>query len=74
MGIVKEITQFHRVLVYQFDEDWNGNVVAELVDWGMARDLYRGLCFPASDIPPQARQLYAISMCLSTSHTLLTII
>ena len=26
VGIVKDLTQFHRVLVYQFDEAWNGQV------------------------------------------------
>jgi hypothetical protein len=53
VGIVKDITQFHRVLVYQFDESWNGQTVAELVDWNRTHDLYRGLHFPASDIPAQ---------------------
>lgn len=54
VGIVKELTKFHRVLVYQFDEAWNGFVVAELVDWSKTHDLFKGLHFPASDIPPQA--------------------
>ncbi|KAK0201594.1 hypothetical protein DFS33DRAFT_1348574 [Desarmillaria ectypa] len=59
VGIIKDLTQFHRVLVYQFDERWDGKVVAELVDWNMTHDLYKGLHFPAADIPAQARQLYA---------------
>jgi len=54
VGIIKELTQFHRVLVYQFDEVWNGFVVAELVDWSKTHDLFKGLHFPESDIPPQA--------------------
>lgn len=54
VGIVKELTLFHRVLVYQFDEVWNGFVVSELVDWSKTHDLFKGLHFPASDIPPQA--------------------
>lgn len=45
----------------QFDEQWNGEVVAELVDWTRTHDLYRGLHFPASDIPAQARELYKIN-------------
>ena len=53
VGVIKDLTQFHRVMVYQFDEVWNGQVVAELVDWSQTRDLYRGLHFPASDIPAQ---------------------
>ena len=53
VGLIKDLTQFHRVLVYQFDENWNGQTVAELVDWNRTRDIYRGLHFPASDIPAQ---------------------
>ena len=53
VGVIKDLTQFHRVLVYQFDEVWNGKVVAELVDWNQTHDLYRGLHFPATDIPAQ---------------------
>jgi light-regulated signal transduction histidine kinase (bacteriophytochrome) len=60
-GLVKELTGFHRVLIYQFDIDWNGTVVAELVDPKASVDLYKGLCFPASDIPKQARDLYRIN-------------
>ncbi|KAF9013357.1 hypothetical protein BDQ17DRAFT_1386916 [Cyathus striatus] len=61
VGVIKDLTQFHRVLVYQFDEMWNGLVVAELVDWSQTHDLYKGLHFPAADIPAQARQLYAVN-------------
>ncbi|EXJ76324.1 uncharacterized protein A1O5_00832 [Cladophialophora psammophila CBS 110553] len=61
IGIVKELTGFHRVMIYQFDNSWNGRVVAELVDPRSTRDLYKGLNFPASDIPKQARELYKIN-------------
>ncbi|KGO74487.1 CheY-like superfamily [Penicillium italicum] len=60
-GLVKELTGFHRVLIYQFDSSWNGMVVAELVDPNTTIDLYKGLHFPASDIPAQARELYKIN-------------
>ncbi|KAJ5543728.1 hypothetical protein N7513_007236 [Penicillium frequentans] len=60
-GLVKELTGFHRVLVYQFDSSWNGLVVAELADPKASIDLYKGLHFPASDIPAQARELYKIN-------------
>ncbi|BGP50676.1 hypothetical protein JCM10450v2_006601 [Rhodotorula kratochvilovae] len=60
-GVFKELTEFDRVMVYQFDEAWNGRVVAEQVDWSRTKDLFRGLNFPASDIPPQARALYRIN-------------
>ncbi|KAK6351286.1 Light-sensor Protein kinase [Orbilia javanica] len=61
VGVVKELTGFHRVMVYQFDEAWNGKVVTELVDYRATKDLYKGLNFPASDIPKQARDLYRIN-------------
>lgn len=60
-GIVKELTGFHRVMVYQFDSNFNGRVVTELVDTTQTRDLYKGLNFPASDIPRQARDLYKLN-------------
>lgn len=61
IGIVKELTGFHRVMIYQFDSSFNGKVVSELVDPNMTRDLYHGLNFPASDIPRQARDLYKLN-------------
>nr|POE75485.1 cyanobacterial phytochrome b [Quercus suber] len=61
VGVVKELTGFHRVMVYQFDQNWNGRVVTELVDPRATKDLYKGLNFPASDIPKQARDLYRIN-------------
>lgn len=61
VGIVKELTGFHRVMVYQFDAAFNGKVVTELVDPVQTRDLYHGLHFPASDIPKQARDLYKLN-------------
>ena len=32
VGVVKELTGFHRVMIYQFDSSFNGRVVTELVD------------------------------------------
>lgn len=61
IGLARELTGFHRVMVYQFDSNWNGMVVAELVDPRATKDLYKGLHFPASDIPKQARELYKIN-------------
>jgi len=61
VGVVKELTGFHRVMIYQFDKTWNGRVVTELVDPRATKDLYKGLNFPASDIPPQARALYKVN-------------
>lgn len=61
VGVTKELTGFHRVMVYQFDQSFNGRVVTELVDPRATKDLYKGLNFPASDIPKQARELYKIN-------------
>lgn len=61
VGVVKELTGFHRVMIYQFDQSFNGRVVTELVDPRATKDLYHGLKFPASDIPKQARDLYKLN-------------
>ena len=52
------LTGFDRVLVYRFNEDWSGEVLAEASATGSER--YLGLRFPASDIPQQARALYTV--------------
>jgi light-regulated signal transduction histidine kinase (bacteriophytochrome) len=54
---VRRITGFDRVLVYQFDKDWNGTVVGESRD-DVVYGSFMDLRFPASDIPAQARELY----------------
>lgn len=53
---LKRISGFDRILVYQFDKDWNGKVIAESKAEDM--DSYLGQQFPASDIPKQARAMY----------------
>jgi two-component system, chemotaxis family, sensor kinase Cph1 len=56
---VRRITGFYRVLIYKFDAEWNGHVIAEDCDPNLAP--YAGLWFPASDIPEQARELYRLN-------------
>ncbi|MHA7134446.1 SpoIIE family protein phosphatase [Oerskovia turbata] len=53
---VRRLTGFDRVMVYRFDPDYNGEVVAE----AKRADLnsFLGLHYPATDIPRQARALY----------------
>jgi two-component system, chemotaxis family, sensor kinase Cph1 len=53
---VRELTGFDRVMVYRYDHEYNGEVVAE----AKRDDLnsFLGLHYPASDIPAQARALY----------------
>jgi light-regulated signal transduction histidine kinase (bacteriophytochrome) len=53
---VREVTGFDRVCVYRFAEDFHGEVIAEEIAEGMTP--WRGLHYPASDIPAQARALY----------------
>lgn len=53
---IKKLTEFDRVMVYQFDEDGHGEVIAEVLEPGL--ESFLGLHYPASDIPKQARQLY----------------
>lgn len=56
-GFVRRLTGFDRVLLYRFDADWNGKVVAESSNGRLPS--YLDLRFPAADIPAQARALYA---------------
>ena len=53
---VRDLTGFDRVMVYRYDEDFNGEVVAE----SKRPDLnsFLGLHYPSTDIPAQARALY----------------
>ena len=52
----KQFTQYDRVMVYRFDEAYNGTVIAEAKEDFV--EPYLGLTYPASDIPPQARALF----------------
>jgi two-component system, chemotaxis family, sensor kinase Cph1 len=56
---VRTLTGFDRVMVYRFDDEWNGEVVAE----SKREDLesFLGWHYPASDIPAQARRLYTVN-------------
>lgn len=53
---VRRLTGFDRVLIYRFDEQWNGIVVGEDSSGRLPSLLHHR--FPASDIPAQARELY----------------
>ncbi|WP_157217541.1 ATP-binding protein [Flavisphingomonas formosensis] len=56
---VCRITGFDRALVYRFDKDMNGTVIAEHRNDVLPS--YLDLRFPASDIPAQARELYRLN-------------
>lgn len=53
---IRALTGFDRVMVYRFDDDGSGTVVAEAVRGGIGT--FMDLRYPASDIPKQARALY----------------
>ena len=53
---VRALTQFDRVMLYRFDEDGAGDVIAESANSTV--ESFLGLRYPASDIPSQARALY----------------
>jgi len=54
--LFREFTGFDRVMIYKFDENGDGEVIAEDKTFGL--DSFLGLHYPASDIPQQARKLY----------------
>jgi two-component system, chemotaxis family, sensor kinase Cph1 len=52
---IRQITGFDRVMLYQFDEDGHGSVIAE--DKIAEMESYLGLHFPESDLPQSTRDL-----------------
>jgi two-component system, chemotaxis family, sensor kinase Cph1 len=54
---VRNVTGFDRVMLYKFDNDGHGSVIAEEKLDSM--EPYLGLHFPESDIPRPARKLFA---------------
>lgn len=53
---IQALTGYDRVLIYRFQEEGHGQVIAEASAPSM--ELFNGMFFPASDIPEQARELY----------------
>ena len=53
---MRALTAFDRVMVYRFDQDGSGEVIAESARGDLGS--YLGQRYPASDIPRQARVLY----------------
>lgn len=54
----RKITGYDRVMIYRFDEDYNGQVFAESkID---RIEPFLGLHYPASDIPAQAREMFLV--------------
>lgn len=53
---VRKVTDFDRVMLYKFDDDGHGSVIAE--DKLDNLEPYLGLHYPESDIPKPARKLF----------------
>jgi two-component system, chemotaxis family, sensor kinase Cph1 len=57
---IRRITGFDRVMLYRFDQDGSGSVIAEATLEGL--EPYLGLRYPATDIPKQAKALYQLNL------------
>lgn len=57
---IRDLIGFDRVMAYVFDPEGHGSVVAE----SLAEQVegFKGLRFPATDIPTQARRLYTLEL------------
>jgi two-component system, chemotaxis family, sensor kinase Cph1 len=53
---IRRLTEFDRVMVYRFDTDYSGVVVAEDLCPGL--ESYLGLHYPAADVPTTARAIF----------------
>ncbi len=56
---VRQITGFDRVMVYRFNEDGDGTVIAE--DKQDDLEAFLGLYYPDTDIPQRAKHLYLLN-------------
>ena len=56
---VKQLTGYDRVMLYHFDEEYNGEVVAEAREESL--EPYLNLRYPHTDIPEQARKLFMLN-------------
>lgn len=55
-GFVKKMFGYDRVMIYRFDESWNGEVIAEKKEEEL--ETWLGLHYPSTDIPAQSRALF----------------
>lgn len=61
VDIVKELTGYHRVMIYQFDKDLNARVVAERADAEAAAVTYLGRTFAASEFNAESGEMHEIT-------------
>ncbi|WP_405211815.1 ATP-binding protein [Dokdonia sp. Asnod2-E02] len=55
-NLIKELTGYDRVMVYKFDQNWNGTIISESRE--VALESWLGMHYPATDIPQQARKAF----------------
>ncbi len=58
---IRSLTDFDRVMLYRFDEDGSGHVIAESKS-AETTPSFVGLHYPASDVPKQAKELYRLNL------------
>ena len=56
VSFTRNMFGYDRVMIYRFDEEWNGEVIAEAREEEM--EPWLGLHYPATDIPEQSRKLF----------------
>ena len=56
---IRQLTKFDRVLIYQFDRDGSGEVIAQSKRADV--ESFLGLHYPATDVPEPARRLYSLN-------------
>ncbi|SHI34102.1 multi-sensor signal transduction histidine kinase [Mesonia phycicola] len=54
--LVKNLYGYHRVMIYRFDEEWNGEVIAETKEEHL--ESWLGLHYPSTDLPKPARKIF----------------
>ena len=57
VSLMRHLTGYDRVMIYKFDQEFNGEVIAE--EKRASMEPFVGLRFPSSDIPSQARAIMA---------------
>ncbi|NJB86640.1 light-regulated signal transduction histidine kinase (bacteriophytochrome) [Lewinella marina] len=55
-AVLRQVTGYDRVMIYRFDGEYNGEVIAESREDHL--EPFEGLRYPHTDIPKQARELY----------------
>ncbi|MFT6601036.1 MAG: light-regulated signal transduction histidine kinase (bacteriophytochrome) [Dokdonia donghaensis] len=55
-NLIKSLTGYDRVMLYKFDQNWNGTIISESREEVL--ESWLGMHYPATDIPQQARKSF----------------